>query len=82
MSIMTVFFHLAVYFIFHLHPVCTSKHFDIFQNYEIAAPRRDELKEFLASKGVGTLIQWGGWMLHQFDDLNLRSHAPYAEKLS
>jgi len=59
-----------------------TKHFDIFQNYEVAVPRREELRQHLSSKGIGTLVQWGGWMLHQFDDLNFRSHAPYAEKLS
>lgn len=56
--------------------------FDIFQNYEIQADRRDELRQHLADKGVGTIVQWGGWMLHQFDDLGLRSDAPYAEAMS
>lgn len=63
-------------------PDSDNLRFDIFQNYEIQADDRDALREYLASKGVGTIIQWGGWMLHQFDDLGLRSHAPYAEAMS
>jgi hypothetical protein len=32
-------------------------------------PNRDELKEYLSSKGIGTLIQWGGKAVHEFKDL-------------
>lgn len=56
--------------------------FDIFQNYEIQAGKRDMLREHLTARGVGTIVQWGGWMLHQFDELNLRADAPYAERFS
>lgn len=45
-------------------------HFDVFQNYEIAANDRDKLKSFLHSKGVGTLIQWGGKAVHQLKNLD------------
>ena len=55
--------------------------FDVFQNYEIQAEDRAGLREHLTANGVGTIIQWGGWMLHQFDDLSLRTHAPYAENM-
>ena len=63
-------------------PGSDNKRFDIFQNYEIAAEKRDELRDYLAQHEIGTILQWGGWMLHQFDDLNLRSSAPYAEEFS
>ena len=33
--------------------------FDTFQNYEMEAERRDELKLYLLDKNIGTLIQWG-----------------------
>ena len=56
--------------------------FDIFQNYEIQAEERDALREFLAENGVGTIMQWGGWMIHQFDDLGLKADADYAEEMS
>ena len=50
-----------------LPPVSDSSpdHFDVFQNYEIEAEGRDELKEYLAEQGIGTLIQWGGKAVHQ-----------------
>lgn len=63
-------------------PETDGDRFDIFQNYEIQAEDRDGLRAFLGERGVGTIIQWAGWMLHQFDDLNLRSDAPYAEQMS
>ena len=56
--------------------------FDIFQNYEIQANNRDALRQHLHNRGIGTILQWGGWMLHQFDDLHLRSDASYAEGMS
>jgi dTDP-4-amino-4,6-dideoxygalactose transaminase len=42
-------------------------YFDSFQNYEIEANNRDALKSFLNSRGIGTLIQWGGKGIHQFE---------------
>lgn len=63
-------------------PEANGDRFDIFQNYEIQADRRELLREHLAAQGIGTIVQWGGWMLHQFDDLALRSDAPYAEAMS
>lgn len=56
--------------------------FDIFQNFEIQAERRDNLRDRLDASGVGTIIQWGGHLIHQFDDLNLKANAPYAEEFS
>jgi dTDP-4-amino-4,6-dideoxygalactose transaminase len=58
-----------------------NNHFDIFQNYEIEAERRDELKECLSSKGVGTLIQWGGKAVHEFRDLGFNQSLPFTEKI-
>ncbi len=56
--------------------------FDVFQNYEIEAERRDALRAYLADADVGTIIQWGGHMVHQFEGLALRANAPYAEAMS
>lgn len=56
--------------------------FDIFQNYEVQAVRREQLREHLTSRGIGTILQWGGHMIHQFEDLALRSDAAYAEEMS
>jgi dTDP-4-amino-4,6-dideoxygalactose transaminase len=63
-------------------PRIDSSRFDIFQNYEIQAKEREALRKHLGGAGIGTILQWGGWMVHQFDDLNLRSDATYAEEMS
>ena len=56
-------------------------HFDIFQNYEVEVPNRDELKEYLSNKGVGTLIQWGGKAVHEFKDLGFTQSMPFTENI-
>ncbi len=56
-------------------------HFDIFQNYEIEAQRRDDLRAFLKQRGVGTLIQWGGKAVHQFPKLGFTQTLPYTDAL-
>lgn len=56
--------------------------YDIYQNYEIQAEDRENLRAHLREQGIGTIIQWGGWMVHQFDDLKLRSDINYAEGMS
>ena len=57
-------------------------HFDIYQNYEVEAGRREKLRQHLTDHGVGTIIQWGGKPVHQlkglgFDDVLL----PYTEAM-
>ena len=44
-------------------------HFDVYQNYELAAENRDELQKYLAEKGIKTLVQWGGTPVHHFRKL-------------
>jgi dTDP-4-amino-4,6-dideoxygalactose transaminase len=56
--------------------------YDIFQNYEIEADKREGLRDHLAAAGVGTILQWGGYVIHQFEKLELRSNATYAEQMS
>jgi dTDP-4-amino-4,6-dideoxygalactose transaminase len=51
-------------------------HEDVFQNYEIEAERRDELKTFLGQNNIGTLIQWGGKAVHQFPALGFTEQLP------
>lgn len=55
--------------------------FDIFQNYEIEAERRDELKAHLGEQGIGTLIQWGGKAVHQFPKLGVSATLPFTDAL-
>lgn len=63
-------------------PDADPDHFDIFQNYEIEAERRDALRDHLTQAGIGTILQWGGRCIHQFPDLGLRADAPYAERMT
>lgn len=41
-------------------------HFDVYQNYEIEAGRRDELQQKLRDKGIGTIVQFGGKPVHKY----------------
>ena len=60
-------------------PDADSDHFDIYQNYELQAKRRDELKIYLAQCGIGTLIQWGGYAVHQYEVLGFTQNLPKTE---
>ena len=60
-------------------PEKNSDHYDVFQNYEIVAQRRDELQQHLRDNGIGTLIQWGGKAIHQWEHLGFNVHLPKAE---
>tara|TARA_B110000879_G_scaffold21332_1_gene27120 strand:- start:5754 stop:6776 length:1023 start_codon:yes stop_codon:yes gene_type:complete len=52
-------------------PVAPSDgdHFDVYQNYELRAESRNELKKFLNQNGIGTIVQWAGTPVHQFKEL-------------
>ena len=56
-------------------------HFDVYQNYEIEAERRDDLKAYLKEHGIGTLIQWGGKAVHQFEKLGFKVSLPHVERM-
>lgn len=56
-------------------------HYDIYQNYEIEAERRDELKQHLITRGIGTLIQWGGKAVHQWQKLGFKEKLLFTERL-
>lgn len=62
-------------------PETTGSYFDAYQNYEIEADDRDALKNYLKEHGVGTLIQWGGKPVHQFEHLKLTAHLPFTDRL-
>lgn len=48
-------------------------HFDVYQNYEVEAGRRDALRAHLEREGVRTIIQWGGKPVHQFEGLGFKN---------
>lgn len=57
-------------------------HFDVFQNYELESPQRDELRVHLQDHGIGTIIQWGGSAVHQFPHLGFGSlDLPITERI-
>ena len=59
-----------------------SDHYDIYQNYEVEAGRRDALREHLTANGVRTIIQWAGTPVHQFKDLGLpKFNLPKTDRL-
>jgi len=62
-------------------PTNGGDHYDVFQNYEIEAERRDELIQYLKSKGIEVMLPWGGKAVHQFKALGLDHYKlPRTEK--
>ncbi len=57
-------------------PDADSRHFDVYQNYELEADRRDELRAHLDANGVKTIIQWAGTPVHQFRELGFTVELP------
>ena len=45
--------------------------FDVYQNFEIRAKNRNNLQIFLKKNGIGSLVQWGGYAVHQIKSLKL-----------
>ena len=56
-------------------------HYDVFQNYELEAENRNELKSYLSDNNIGTLIQWGGKAIHQFKNLGFKQSLPFTDSL-
>ena len=54
-------------------------YFDVYQNYELQADRRDELKLYLDKNKIGTLIQWNGKAIHQWKGLGFNMKLPKVE---
>lgn len=63
-------------------PDSDPDHFDIYQNYEVEADKRDALRQYLDGRGVKTIIQWGGMTIHQFRKLGLNSDVPRTEAMT
>ncbi len=54
--------------------------FDVYQNYELWAENRDELRDFLSENGIGTIIQWAGVPVHRFKDLGFTQSLPKTDQ--
>ena len=50
-----------------------------FQNFEILCSERNSLKSYLNKENIGTLIQWGGKMIHHHG-LQIKNNAKYADE--
>ena len=61
-------------------PSENNVNFDVFQNYEIQANRRDDLQSYLQENRIGTLIQWGGTPVHQFKKLGFSQNLPITDE--
>ncbi len=62
-------------------PDADPRHFDVYQNYEIEAERRDDLRSHLQHRGIGTLIPWGGQAVHQLEALGFTQRLPFTDRL-
>lgn len=59
----------------------SKKNFDTFQNYEIEAENRDQLRNFLLKKGIGTLIPWNGIAINRLKDLGINHQLKNSDKM-
>lgn len=58
--------------------------FEIYQNYEIElvdSKKRDNFRDFLSKQNIGTILQWGGKAVHEFEGLNFNISLPFTEDL-
>lgn len=63
-------------------PASDSDHFDIFQNYEVEAERRDDLRKYLDSRGIGTILPWGGFTVNNFEELGFNVQLPNTDRMA
>ncbi len=61
-------------------PSENSDNYDVYQNYELLAENRNELKIYLSKKNIGTLIQWGGKGIHHFTNLGFSQVLPKTDE--
>ncbi len=60
-------------------PGADPRQFDVYQNYELQADRRDELRSYLDQHGVKTIVQWAGTPVHQFKELGFMVDLPVTD---
>ena len=61
-------------------PDADPRHFDVYQNFEMQADRRDELRAYLLERGIRTIIQWAGTPVHQFSELGCDVDLPRTDR--
>ena len=60
-------------------PDADREHYDVFQNYELEVDDRDGLRAYLTESGIGTILQWGGRAVHEFEGLDVNVELPRTE---
>jgi dTDP-4-amino-4,6-dideoxygalactose transaminase len=63
-----------------LPPPPGDESFDIFQNYEVCCDGRDALRDHLRSRGILTIVQWGGSGIHHFRNLGFQQQLPRTDR--
>ena len=61
-------------------PIENADNFDVYQNYELQANNREHLRQEISNKGIGTIIQWGGKAIHQWEVLGFNIKLPKTER--
>lgn len=61
-------------------PDASPDFFDIYQNYEFCHPARDALRAHLSAHDIGTIVQWGGFGIHQLDGLGMKADLPKTDR--
>jgi dTDP-4-amino-4,6-dideoxygalactose transaminase len=61
-------------------PDANARFFDIYQNYELCTDRRDDLRRHLSDHNIGTIIQWGGFGIHQLKGLGFIQDCPKTDR--
>jgi dTDP-4-amino-4,6-dideoxygalactose transaminase len=61
-------------------PDADARYFDIYQNYEFCHPDRDALRKYLSERNVGTIVQWGGFGIHQLKNLGMERNLPKTDR--
>ena len=65
-------------------PNSDEDRYEVFQNYEVevnVATDREPLRSYLSKRGIGTILQWGGKAVHEFDGLGFKTSLPFTESL-
>ncbi len=65
-------------------PNSDSSKYEVFQNYEIEVKKakdREPLMNHLKKNGIGTILQWGGKAVHEFEGLGFKVSLPFTEDL-
>lgn len=61
-------------------PDADKRYFDIYQNYEFCHPKRDALRAYLSERNIGTIVQWGGFGIHELKNLGMGRDLPKTDR--